>query len=143
MKSAATIAFDYRPSWTVAAALGIVALAAAAAPWASAASTGLRVALSLLALGGATVAARAFLVPRFHRIACGASGWQLADAAGREHPARLAWHRVLGVAVALDFQVGPRERFRALLLPDNLDRETRRRLVLLLARGEAVTDGVA
>ena len=32
-----------------------------------------------------------------------------------------------------------RARFRAVFMPDNLDAELRRRLVLLLARGEAHT----
>lgn len=144
MKSAAPIAFDYRPSRTLAAALAGVALVAAAAPWASAAPTALRIALSFLAVAVAVAAARAYLAPRFRRIAHGAAGWRLVDAGGREQAALLVAHRRLGAAVMLDFRIGVRARFRVLLLPDNLDHETRRRLLLVLARGEDVAvDGPA
>lgn len=143
MKSAAPIAFDYRPSRALAAALAGIALAAAAAPWASAAPTALRIALSLLAIAVAVAVARVYLAPRIRRIAHGAAGWQLVDTGGREQAALLVAHRRLGSVVALDFRIGVRERFRILLLPDNLDRETRRRLLLVLARGEDVAvDGL-
>lgn len=144
MKSAAPIAFDYRPSRVLVGALVVVALAAAVAPWSSAASGAARLALSVVAIGVALTALHAYLTPDCRRIAHGAAGWQVVDGAGRERAAQLVAHRRLGSLVVLDLRVGPRRRLHIVLLPDNLDRETHRRLVLVLARGEdAAVDGVA
>jgi hypothetical protein len=136
MRSAPSIAFDYRPSRAVIAAIGAVGFVAALVPWWSAATLGLRIALSLGALGIAVVALHRYRSPPFHRIVRRASGWRLVDRDGREHAAILRAHRRLGTLLALDWHCAPRARFRVLLTPDNMDADTRRRLVLLLARGE-------
>ena len=136
MKSAPPIAFDYRPSRAVIAATGAVGFVAALAPWWSAAPLGLRIALSLGALGIAVVALHRYRSPPFHRIVRRASGWRLVDRDGSERVATLSAHRRFGAWLALDWRCAPRARFRVLVTPDNLDADTRRRLVLLLARGE-------
>lgn len=136
MRSAPSIAFDYRPSAVMAGATVLVALAAALAPWASAAPLALRTALSALALAGAAIVLRRYCRPPFRRIVRGVSGWRLVDREGGEHAAVLHSHRRLGSLIALDWRCAPRTHFRVLITPDNLDADTRRRLVLLLARGE-------
>ncbi|HEU4664248.1 MAG TPA: protein YgfX [Dokdonella sp.] len=136
MRSAPSIAFDYRPSAVVAAAAVVLTVAAALSPWPSGAPPWLRLLLSLLALGGGAIGLRRFLRPPFRRIVRRASGWRLVDRDDREQAAVLHAHRQLGALLVLDWRCAPRAHFRVLLAPDNLDADTRRRLVLLLARGE-------
>jgi len=136
MRSAPSIAFDCRPSPGVVAATLVVALAAGLAPWSSGAPLALRMVLSLCAFAGTAAALRRYCAPPFRRIVRRASGWRLVDRDGREHAAILRAHRRLGAWLALDWRCTPRARFRVLVTPDNLDADTRRRLVLLLARGE-------
>ncbi|MEO5561637.1 MAG: protein YgfX [Dokdonella sp.] len=140
MKSVPTIGFDYRPSRGIAAALLLVCAAAMLAPWLSAlpASGSAVVSVTVVALG--VRAARALLYPSFRRVAYRASGWMLVDLANQEHEVLLESHARLGAMIALRFRHGPRERFNALLAPDNLDAETRRRLILLLSRAEFARD---
>ncbi|HEY0178422.1 MAG TPA: hypothetical protein VGC30_02180 [Dokdonella sp.] len=136
MRSAPAVAFDYRPSrWVAAGAAAVVALAALA-PWLSASPAAARVGVSLLALAAGAAALGRYLRPRFVRVACRAAQWTLVDAAGAEHAVVLESQARLGALIALGFRHGARARFRVVLAPDNLDAETRRRLVLLLARGE-------
>lgn len=136
MKSVPTIAFDYRASHRIAAALVLVFCAAAIAPWLSAlpAAGGAVVSAAVVALGARSL--HALLHPGFRRIAYRASGWTLVDVARTEHEALLESHARVGALIALHFRHGPRARFHALLAPDNLDAETRRRLILLLSRAE-------
>jgi hypothetical protein len=137
MKSVPTIAFDYRPSPVVTSLSMLLAGAAVIAPWLSGLAVPLRFALCLFALVFAVHAIRAQQRSRFVRIVYRASGWCLVDRAAREWPALLLTHRRLHNVVALDWRYAPRARFQALLTPDNLDADTRRRLVLLLARGDS------
>lgn len=134
MKSAPSIAFDYAPSRLVSAALCVVAVLAAATPWLSALPAMVCVVLSLLAIVVAAIAARTFRAPPFVRIAWRGDGWVLLDRAGVEHAALLRAYRHLGAFVTLDWRHARRARFRVVLAPDNLDAETRRRLVVLLRR---------
>ena len=136
MKSAPPIAFDYRPSRAVIAATCAIALAAAATPWLSALPAAACGVLSVLAVLLALAALTRFARPGFVRIAHGAAGWTLLDRARREHPALLVGHRRLGAMLVLEWRHDRRAHFRAVLVPDNLDAQTRRRLVLLLARGQ-------
>jgi hypothetical protein len=140
MKSAPSIAFDYRPSRVITLASVAVAIVAVLAPWLSGSPLLARIALSLLAIAFAMRAIRAHARPAFRRIVRRASGWCLVDRDGREWPAILLSHRRLGALLMLEWRHGPRARFRALIAPDNLHADTRRRLVLLLARGEPVID---
>jgi hypothetical protein len=134
MKSAPPIAFDYRPSRRVAAAtLALVACALACT-----ALNDLPAGLRLLLVPAVLVAAAGglwrFLHPPFQRVAWSGSGWVLIDRQGRAHAATLAGQRRLGKLVALDFRCPMQAPFRPLLAGDNLDADTRRRLVLTLAR---------
>jgi hypothetical protein len=141
MKSAPSIAFDYTPSRWIAAAASVVVFVAVVSPWLSGVSWRLGVVLSLAALIGGLVAVKRFSTTDVRRIAYQASGWKLVDAAGAEHSAELLSHALFGKWVALDFRSASRRRSRALLGPDNADAETRRRLILLLARAEVAQAG--
>ncbi len=138
MKSAPTIAFDYRPSRWVGAMAVLICLAAASAPWLSGLPLPACAALSLAVLSYAAYELQRFGNPRFQRIAYRASGWVVVDAGGNEHAAILKSHAHLGALLALGFRIGPRARLRVVLTPDNLDADARRRLVLMLARAEIV-----
>ena len=141
MRSAPTIAFDYRPSRRVAGVASVVLIAAVAAPWLSGVSCPAGVAFSLAAFVLGKTALKRFTQAGFRRIAYQASGWKLVDAAQAEHATDLVSHTRLGDWLVLDFRSSDRHRFRALLGPDNVDAETRRRLILLLARGEVAQTG--
>lgn len=134
MKSAPSIAFDYAPSRHLLVVLCVVAVLAVAAPWLSALPVVVCIVLSLLAIIVATIAARPLREPPFVRIAYRGDGWVLLDRAGVEHAALLGTYRHLGAFVMLDWRHARRARFRVVLAPDNLDAETRRRLVVLLRR---------
>jgi hypothetical protein len=141
MKSAPSIAFDFRPPLAIAALVTALVAAAALAPWLSALPLFAKIALSLMALAYGVVAIRRFLRRRFVRIAYRASGWVLVDANGAEHAALLASHARYGAWLALGFHLDGRASFRALIGPGNSDAETRRRLILLLSRAEVVQAG--
>jgi hypothetical protein len=136
MKSAPTIAFDYAPSRAVVLAGALVCAGAALAPWLSVLPVAACAGVSSAAAGFGAFALHSQWRTPFRRIACRASGWTLVDLADTEHEAILESHAQLGALMVLAFRHGPRARFRAVLGPDNLDAETRRRLVLLLARAE-------
>ena len=140
MKSAPTIAFDCAPSRALRVALAGVTVLAALAPWLSALPWLACGGLSLCALAGGTHAGHRLLRLHPRRIACRADGWVLLDATGAEHAAELLAWRQLGSILTLDWRVGPRARRRVVLTPDNLDADTRRRLVVLL---RAVAHAVA
>lgn len=141
MKSAPGIAFDYTPSRWIAAAASVVVSAAVASPWLSGVSWRLGAVLSLTAFVGGVAALRRFSTADVRRIAYQASGWKLIDTSATEHSAELLSHTRLGKWLVLDFRNASRRRFRALLGPDNADTETRRRLILLLARAEVAQAG--
>lgn len=141
MKSVATIAFDYQPSWSTGIAAALICAGAVGAAWIVDFPVSLRVVLTLMALGFGVRALRRHWWPPFHRIARRRSGWVLVDAANQEHPAILIAHSRIGRLLTLDFRHGAGTRFRPVLAPDNLDSDTHRRLVLLLARGDVVHVG--
>ena len=142
MKSAPGIAFDYRPSRQLGGVGLAVATLALLAPWLSGLPWPASLLLSLAVLALATRSLTRFMRPAFRRIAWHASGWVLVDAAGNERPAELRRHARFGAwLVLLDFRHATRTRFHALIAPDNLDADTRRRLILLLCRAEVIADG--
>lgn len=141
MKSAPTIAFDYRPSREVACLAVVVSFAAILAPWLSGLPIAAQAAISTCTLLFAIGSLAAFSKPRFRRIAYQASGWTLVDRSGTELQADLVAHATLGPWLMLDFRDSQRRRFRALLGPGNVDAQTRRRLILLLARAEVAQAG--
>lgn len=95
-----------------------------------------RAAVSLVAAGFGASALFRHWRPPFRRIAYEAAGWMLIGMDGQEHAVLLASHVHLGALLAMDFQHGSRAHFRAVFAPDNLDPDTRRRLILMLARAE-------
>jgi len=96
---------------------------------------------SLAALVAGVASLARFERVAFPRIALRASGWTLVDATGVEHTANLVAHVRLGTWLLLDFRSANRRRFRAVLGPDNIDADTRRRLILLLSRAEVAQAG--
>jgi toxin CptA len=137
MKSAPTIAFDYRPSRIVAIAAATVAALALAAPLLSGLPLVLRAALALLALLAGLASIRRFLRPRLRRVAHGATGWQLVDG-DEAREATLLSHARIGAFIALSWRLADGERRHAVLAPDNIDADTRRRVALLLLRADVV-----
>jgi len=136
MKSAPAIAFDYTPSRWLLAALGGVALLAVLAIVLSGIEPWLK--WMICAVGGAYAAdaMRRFLRPVVRRCAWYESGhWRVRDAGGQDHAASLLAASVRGNLVML------RLRSDLLLLPDNCDADTRRRLRVRLARADAVETG--
>ena len=125
------------------AALCVFAALAAATPWLSALPAVACAVLSLSAIIAAAMALRSLRSPPFVRIAYRGDGWLLIDRAGVEHAALLRAHRHLGAFVTLDWRCAPRARFRVVLAPDNLDAETRRRLIVLLRRVAHADDAAA
>jgi toxin CptA len=141
MKSAPTIAFDYRPSRWIAVAAIAVFVVALAAPWLANLPLVVQVGVSLVVAVHGVVALRRFLAAPFGRVACRASGWTLVDGLQIEHAATLRSHMAIGAWIVLDFRLDRRRRFRAVIGPDNLDSDTRRRLILLLSRAEIAHAG--
>jgi toxin CptA len=141
MRSAPSIAFDYRPSRWIACATAAISVAACVAPWFGQLPVGVQGVVSLGALAIGIVALRNFLHARFRRIAFRASAWKLVRTDGGDVPAELASHVCLGAWLSLDFRCAGRRRFRVVLGPDNIDTETRRRLILLLSRAEVAQTG--
>jgi len=138
MRSAPSIAFDYRPAATLVALAGAIVVLALAAPWLSALPGYGKAAVSLTAAAYGIVTLRRFVRARFVRIAYRATGWVLVAESGTEHAAFLASHARYGHWIALDFRPDGRRCFHALVGPGNADAETRRRLILLLSRAEVV-----
>ncbi|MFC4820503.1 protein YgfX [Dokdonella ginsengisoli] len=144
MKPAPAIAFDVRPSRRIGAAVAVGVLLAALAPWATSLPWTSGALLSSGAIAFGALALRRHMRPHFRRAAWRESGWILLDRDGREHAAVLESHVRLGALLSLAFRHAPRARFRLLLAPDNLDADTRRRLILRLARdGDTSLDSAA
>lgn len=130
MKSVAAITFDYRPSRLLAALCLLMMALGLGALWSSQLG---RYPLWAAVLSLAAVAAVAVSLWRQWRLPLRRIGWDsdgnwlLLDADLRQQPARLAGWRVLGGIVVLRLAGGGGTAVLP-LLPDNLDRDTRRRL---------------
>jgi toxin CptA len=138
MKSAAAIGFDYRPSrWFAACGvgvwlLGLLAVAVCGLPvWS-------KIAVAIAASVYAGWALRDFLRPPCsHLVWLAAGHWRAQDAGGQEHVAELRHASVVGGLIVLSFRGTAFGKISIVLLPDNCDAETRRRLRVRLARMEA------
>jgi toxin CptA len=140
MKSAPAIAFDYAPSrWLLAALIAIssLALLAIALSGVSFWSKG------VLALAACVYAGRAFArlrKPPIRRCAWYESGdWRVRDASGREFEASLRQASVRGDCIVLRLTSALARSSTLVLLPDNCNADTRRRLRVRLARGDSVS----
>ncbi|MET0332466.1 MAG: protein YgfX [Dyella sp.] len=138
MSSAPAIGFEYRPSRHLAAALNLILALA----WIAIALSGLALwlqsalALAVLAAWFGQRALDARLPLRALALS-GDSQWQLHLTHGDDLPARLLSSRVLGEYIVLWLAVADRGRHGVLLGPDNLDSDSRRRLRMRLAGGNA------
>lgn len=136
MKSAQAIAFDVAPSRR----FEIVLLALAAAAMVAVTLSGLPYADAVrgLVLIGAIFAGSRYRRTGAWRVAWREDGtWGVADAQSVASEATLAGWSRLGHHVVLRLTLASGRRLSLLLLPDNVDADTRRRLVVRLARGEA------
>lgn len=131
MRSAPAIAFDYRPSRLLIAALASMLVLALVSVNVSGLGRAWKVGLSAIALGACMRSLRHWAQPRWTRVAFGEAGWVLADRAGREVAAALDSYTKLGAMQVLRLRAESRA-FHFVILPDNLEREVRRRLALIL-----------
>lgn len=134
MKSAAAIAFDYRPSrWlqagvASAAAIAVVAIAASGIPAVA------KVIVAAATLLYAAVEVRRLRHPLIQRCAWYADGqWRVRDAGGNDRAATLLDAGVRGSLVVLRLRVAEQGRIALVLLPDNCDPDIRRRLAVRLS----------
>jgi toxin CptA len=134
MRSAPAIGFDVRPSRLLAAAVLVVAALAIAAAWISGLAWELRMAT---ACGMVAYACLTMLRLRQPKLAAalwhGDGSWTLRLADGRETEATLRSARVLGALIVLRLAWLPQGSAALVLLPDNLDADTRRRLRMRLS----------
>ena len=135
MKSAAAIAFDYRPSRWLAAAIvlvdvfALVAVAASGIPWA------FKLALACAACAYTAWSVRRFLRAGIRRAAWHEGGhWRVADGDGTEHVAELESGIVRGGWIVLRLRRTDGQRVALVLGPDNSNADTHRRLRVQLAR---------
>ncbi len=138
MKSAAAIGFDYRPSrWFAACGVGVWSLALLAVAVCGMPAWS-KIAVVIIASIYAGWALRDFLRPPCTHLRWHAAGhWRAHDAGGEEHIAELRHASVVGGLIALSFRSTSFGKISIVLLPDNCDSETRRRLRVRLARMEA------
>jgi toxin CptA len=137
MKSVPAIAFDYRPSRWVAAGvvavglLGLLSLTLCGFPlwlkWG--------VAAALCIYAGFVL--RRFFYPAFVRFSWHEAGhWCMRDRDDREHVAELRHATVLGGLIVLVMRAIAGGNFSVMLMSDNCDADTRRRLRVRLARSD-------
>jgi toxin CptA len=135
MKSAPAITFDCRPSASLAiavaalAALAIVAIAICGLPaWAK---------WMLVVAVGAYAAVAVLRMSRLPVGRCSLAGghWRVRGRDGQDHAAVLLRAAVRGPLIVLVLLAGPLRRVTLVLLPDNCDADTRRRLRIELSRG--------
>ena len=144
MKSAAAIAFDYTPSrWLLAALIG-VAMVALLAIAVSAIPLWLQLLLTAAACLYAWHSCRSLLRPVIRRCAWYEGGhWRVRDMAGQDHAASLRQASIRGGLIVLRFHSPLRRTTTLVLLPDNCDADTRRRLRVRLARASAAVEANA
>lgn len=142
MKSAAAIAFDYRPSRWLQAGLAGAALLAVVAVAASGMPAALKAIIGALALGYTAIELRRLRKPGIERCAWHGDGqWRVRDAAGNDHAATLVRSSVRGDLVVLCLRVPGHRSVALVLLPDNCDADTRRRLRVRLSHATANAAG--
>ena len=137
MKSATAVAFDYRPSrWLVAAVILMAVLAFGAIAlsgmpwWAGIFAVAFVAACAGFALGR-------FLRPRVRRAVWQQAGhWRVTDADGREFTAELTRGVARGAWIVLSLRRSDGTDSALILSPDNCTADTRRQLRVRLARVE-------
>jgi toxin CptA len=139
MKSATPVAFDYKPSrWLLAAVVLMCALALAGITW-SGVPQWIKFFSAILAAVCAGFALGRFLRPRVRRAAWQQAGhWRVTDADGREFTAELTRGVARGAWIVLGLRRGDGKDLALVLGPDNCSADTRRQLRVRLARVEGV-----
>ena len=138
MRSVPAIAFDYRPSRTLAVVLGAGAILAIIATLASALDPWIKLPLAVVALAYSLWTLALFLRPAIDHVKWHAAGhWRVRAGDARERGGEFVSARTLGSVLVLVLRIGPRRTIALPLLPDNCDGETRRRLRVRLARKAA------
>ncbi|KGI78136.1 hypothetical protein LF63_0107255 [Oleiagrimonas soli] len=134
MSSAPSIGFDYRPSRWPVRAMAALSLLSVVAVLDSGAMWWLRLVLTMLIAVYSARACLEVMRPMVRRVQWRADGgWRLALADDSDVEARLLGMRVLGGSLVLRLGWASRRRQALLLLPDNLDADTRRRLRIRLS----------
>ena len=135
MKSASAIAFDLRPSLLLTLALALLAALAVTAIWLS--QLGQSPLYAMAASAAVAVLVR-WRVARLWRLRWKRLGWNtdgnwlLLDADQVQAKAELRGWSALGLVLLLRLRIAGGETLSLQLLPDNLDRDTRRRLRIRL-----------
>ena len=135
MKSAPSIAFDYRPCRGLAVAIVVLTLSAVLAIFLSSIPLIAQLLLALLISAYACLTLYRHLRPKFVRVGRGEGGWLLVDSEGTELPVELIDHVRRGFLLVLSFRQEGVGKHHLVLTPDNSDTELRRRLMLILAAG--------
>jgi toxin CptA len=139
MKSVPAIAFDYRPSRRLLLAVAAGTALAVVSILVCGLSLWPKLGQALLTAIYAAWSAWRLWHPQFVQIAWHSAGhWRLRDAQGREHPGELAHATVLGVLIILAMRTHGKRTSTFVLLPDNCDDETRRKLRVRLARADSL-----
>jgi toxin CptA len=133
MKSAPAIAFDYRPSRSVGLAIGGMTVLSLLAISHSGISMRWGWILAVAALSTGLHALYRHFHPGMVRIARTGAGWMLVDRRGLEYPVDLIRHIRRGLLLVLHFRHESGHRRSFVLMPDNVDADLRRRLLLALA----------
>lgn len=131
MKSADAIVFDLRPPVSLAVLIGALMLLGVMSVWSSGLAAYPRVAAAvggIVALSCTTMMGRVLRL-RWRRAGWNADGiWNLLDEKQQASSATLTGWSALAGALFLRLRTTAGERVTVFLLPDNLDRDTRRRL---------------
>ncbi|HST26802.1 MAG TPA: protein YgfX [Rudaea sp.] len=137
MKSAIAIAFDYRPSRWLVAAVTLMALLAFAAIALSGMPSWAGIFAVIFAAACAGFALGRYLHPLVRRAAWQQAGhWRVADADGREFTAELIRGVVRGAWIVLNLRRSDGKDLALILGPDNCTADTRRQLRVRLSRIE-------
>ncbi|HSM99872.1 MAG TPA: protein YgfX [Rudaea sp.] len=138
MKSATAIAFDYRPSCWLVAAIALMAVLAVAAIALSGIPSWIRIFGAIAAVACAGFSLGRYLRPLVRRAAWQQGGhWHVADAGGREFTAELIRGVARGAWIVLNLRRSDGRHLALILGPGNCTADTRRQLRVRLARIES------
>lgn len=140
MKSVPAVAFDYRPSRLMIAAIVGVVLLAMLALTLCAMSFAAKLFFGVLALGYVSIATQRLLRSSPRRAVWHVAGyWRLAFADGEENVAELVGSAIRGAWIVLNLRDNNNRRIDLILAPDNSDAETRRLLRVRLSRNAEIS----
>ena len=139
MKSVPAIAFEVRASRALAGAGALVTVCALIAIAACGLRADVKLLFGVLVFVYAGISLRRFLASAYvHAAWLPAGHWRLRTPSGVECGGELQRAVVLGAAIVLHLRVAPKQTCVLVLLPDNCDAETRRRLRVRLMRADSI-----